>query len=357
MISPARGILKRLNDFINIDDMDFILTLEIFSLEIKDISNSLERIFDGDNKLLKHKSSLKGLNSRYCRLEKDVAYRIGQAFLRADEIRQNRNEQFICIVARSIICRKVALSHLNKMDRLIAGLGHSAEILKIKPLQPEVIKECLKIGHNVDEIKGYGREVYLIVDDYCHFYDLANHLLGDKAHLYGSRFKADVYSFQLASAIRGLFTSRTESCDAAPFLIRSHLELKIRRLIFDRDFMKPTQYLPSKNLTISKLLKSCQRNGIHFNYSNEILELLLQNLNIVVHFGFKLSSALLWYTFYVTNSLQVKLDNSISTKKPKEALKKYVTNVFSDLERSGLVQKAGESEFFKKRGINIFWRY
>jgi len=43
------------------------------------------------------------------------------------------------------------------------------------------------------------------------------------------------------------------------------LELKIRRIIFNKDFMKPVRYIPTKKLSFSELLKSCKRNGIHFN--------------------------------------------------------------------------------------------
>jgi hypothetical protein len=357
MISRARDIQKQLNHIINLDDIDFISTLTKLNSDIQDIASRLVTIFDDDNKVLKQKSSRKGLNSRYSRIEKDVAHRIGQAFLHAEEIKRNRNEQFICVVSRLIICRKVAVSHLKKMVRLIAELGQGEGISNTGLLKNGEIKKLLKIGRNIDQIRGYGREAYLIVDDYCHFYDLANHLLGDKAELYGRRFKADVYNFQLDSAIRELFTSRTESCDAAPFLLRSYLELKIRRSIFRAEFMKPKRYIPTKKLSISELLKSCRRNGIHFNYPNEIIELLLENLNLVIHFGFKLNSALLWYIYFVTNSMQFKYEDSVPIKEREKKFKENAMNVINDLETRKLIQNAEDTDYYKKPGINIFWRY
>jgi hypothetical protein len=356
MISIAPGILKRLNAFINTDDLDYILTNKI-SIEINDLTNDIEEYFESSNKLLKQKSNTKGLNGRYCRLDRDVSYRIGQAFLHGDEIRQQIPDQIICVAARMIICRKVTLSHLKTIKRLIGELDRNAEKLQDRQQQHEGLRCSIRIGRQIDQIRGYGREVCSAIDDYRHFYNLASHLLGDKIKDFGIRQKADVYGFQLDAAIRELFVSRTESCDAAPFLLRSHLELKIRRLIFNRELMKEPIYSPSKKLTVSEMLSSCQRNGIHFNYSNEILNLLLENLNLVVHFGYKLNAALLWYIYYIISDLHVYLSSPASAGKPEEALKEGLINVLKDLEKRKLVIRTEETKFFKKSGINIFWRY
>lgn len=355
MISIAPGILKRLNAFINTDDLDYILTNKI-SIEINDLTNDIEEYFESSNKLLKQKSNTKGLNGRYCRLDRDVSYRIGQAFLHGDEIRQQIPDQIICVAARMIICRKVTLSHLKTIKRLIGELGRNAEKLQDRQQQHEGLRCSIRIGRQIDQIRGYGREVCSAIDDYRHFYNLASHLLGDKVEDFGRRYKADVYNFQLDAAIRELFVSTTESCDAAPFLLRSHLEMKLWRFIFNRDFMKETIYSPLKKLKVSELLKSCKRNGIHFNYSNEILHLLFENLNLVVHFGYKLNSALLWYIFFIITDLKVNVQGSVSTDRSEETMKRCLISVLSDLEKRKLVMKADENELFKKQGINIFWR-
>jgi hypothetical protein len=173
------------------------------------------------------------------------------------------------------------------------------------------------IGNLMSRSKGYEREIASILEDYCHFLDLIHMLLGGKPELYGTRIRADIYPFQVACAIRELMVSRTESCEAAAFLIRSLLEVWIRRNLFRNDLNTSIQYIPKKSLDVPIILKCCKRNGVKFTYSYELLNLVWENLNLVVHFRFKLNSATLWYMFWIANNTHLVSPDGLESLKPK----------------------------------------
>ena len=357
MVSKAIKISRDVINFVNLEEIEFITNLKKHASDLQNIQSLLLETFQEDHKLLSKKlerSSIKGLLEKYSQFHKDIYYRIDHAYLYKTEIRKTTKEQILCVLARIIIFKKVASHLLEMMRESVAELLTSAKFLKEgKDFQINQIKNIFNIGKAIDKIKGNGREVHSIIEDYCHFIDLVYHLLGDKAELYGKKFTADVYTFQLDCAIRELFFSRTESCDAAAFLIRSRLEVSIRAFIFKPDLTTPTQFIPRENLKISDLLKACRRNGIKFTYPNETLNRIYENLNLVLHFGFKLSPALLWYMFWIASNIKAIIDNSQSAQ---ELFRAKVLKTLEDLEKNGFVEKI-ESSVYNRPGINILWRY
>lgn len=356
MISEAKNIWRKLNGLINTEDSTFIIRSHSQKEQLEALTSRLREIFDEDASNLKKKLNVKGLNNKYSRLETDWIYMVNQAFLSKSEIKQAENEQFVCVVARSMICKKIALEHLEKTIRLIAELKIASQfLLDSENIEISKMRELFELSKRVDRIKGYCREAYRAIDDYCHFLDLAHHILGDKPDLFGKRLRADIYTFQLDTAIKDLFTSRTESCDAAPFLIRSRLEIKLRRLLFNKD-VAPKPYLPTASLSLTKLVKSCKRAGIEFTCPTEQLEKVIENLDLVIHLGLKLNSSLLWYSYFIATSLKVIVDGTTQQER-KINLRRKVLSLFEDLESQRLAQKTKDSPYFNKSGINILWRY
>lgn len=213
-----------------------------------------------------------------------------------------------------MICKKFALEHLEKAIRLISELETASQfLLNSENIAISNMKELFELSKRVDKIKDYCREAYLAINDYCHFLDLAHHILGDEPDLFGKRLRADIYTFQLDTA-RDLFTSRTESCEATPFLIRSRLEMKLRRLFFDKD-IAPGSYLPTPSLSLTKLIKACKRASIEFTCPTAQLEKVIENFDLVIHLGFKLNSSLLWYSYFVAINLKVDVDGATQQEK------------------------------------------
>lgn len=357
MISKAMNISRDFINFVNLEEIEFITNLRKHDTDLQNIQSLLTETFAEDHKLLSKKiknSSIKGLLDEYNRLYKDFNCRIDRAYLHKAEIRKTTKEQVLCVLARIVIFKKVALHLIETMRASVTKLLTSANFLKEgQDFQITQIKNIFNIGKDIDKIKGNGREVHSVIEDYCHLVDLAYHLLGDKTELYGKKFTADVYAFQLDCAIEELFFSRTESCDAAAFLIRSRLEVSIRGFIFRPDLTTATQFLPRENLRISELLKACRRNGIEFNYSNETLNRIYENLNLILHFGFKLNTALLWYMFWMARSIKATVDSSQSAQ---ESFRAKAIKTLEDLEKNGFVERIASS-IYNSPGINIFWRY
>jgi hypothetical protein len=52
-------------------------------------------------------------------------------------------------------------------------------------LSKQPLNTIFQMGKRIDEAKGYGREIQLILEDYCHFLGLIYWLCGDKRELYG----------------------------------------------------------------------------------------------------------------------------------------------------------------------------
>lgn len=356
MISEARNISQSLNRLINTHDSVFVLQTKSVQEEFKTLGKQLRSIFEADASGLRRKTNLYGFGNDYAKLESNWNYMASQAFLRKSQIAKSTREKFICVVARVLICRRVALSHIEKINRLLKELQASSRfLLDLTRVEISKIDEVLKLAKRIDSIKGYSREANSSIDDYCHFLDLAYHILGDVPELFGTRLRADVYTFQIDTAIRELFTSRTESCDAAPFLIRSRLEINLRRILFGNDLTSEA-YVPTPHLSSTELLKSCKRAGIDFTCPTDLLERVIENLNIVVHLGLQLTSSMMWYSYFIAINLKIIADGSTEQER-KGNLKNKMLDLYQDLEHRSLVQKAQAVQYFDRDGINILWRY
>jgi hypothetical protein len=283
VISLAQDVRDQLNHHINLNDGEWVLTLGQF--DIGNIKTKLENIFDADFKALAERLNGRGLSHSYQKMLKNIDYLMQQAYLHPNDERKTLKSQILCVLARTIICKVTAMQLL---ENLSGSISEVIEASKLSLIGSSITTNCLsdifRIGNLMSRSKGYEREISSILEDYCHFLDLIHMLLGGKAEVYGTRIRADIYPFQIVYAIRELMVSRTESCEAAAFLIRSLLKVWIRRSIFRNDHNTNIQYIPKRSLDIPVIFKCCKRNGLEFTYSYEILNLVWENLNLVVHF-------------------------------------------------------------------------
>ena len=347
MISQAQGIQRELIAQINHDDAEWVMSLDQF--DIRGISQRLKTIFDNDFNVLEDRLSKNGLRESYQRMLKEVDYRMGQALLRQDEKRQTIKTQVQVVLGRLIFCRDMISYLLERLEGLVNGLIQTGVPLSVEnSLSLNNINTIFQMGKGIDQAKGYGREIQLILEDYCHLLDLIYWLLGDKRELYGTRVRADIYPFQIEAAIEQLFVSKTESCEAAALMIRSLVEVQVRSSIFS--LKDNPDFFPKKSLDVSLILASCRRKGLRFVYSNETINVILENLNLVVHFGFKLTPEVLWYMFLIAKKTKLVLETD------KNSLRLKIREVLEDLTTIGHVEKLDTSTS-QDKGLTIFWRY
>jgi len=272
MISNTLELARQLQHFTNRDDAEFISKLDDIQVKLRDIQAGVVAEVAKDLSKLQADARLGAILQKFSRIEKDWVYKIEQAFLRPREIKTGNSERIVCVLSRAMICRQVALEHLKSIQTYMSELQVATSFIKGKrQISTSRVRELFELGRKVDKIRGSAREVVVAIKDYCHFMDYVYHLVGDEADLFGKRFKTDVLPLQLDKAIRELFFSRTESHATAAFLIRSLLEIRVRRSIFSHH-NKTAHYLPSPNLALSYLLKSCKKVAIEFYPPYSVLE-------------------------------------------------------------------------------------
>jgi hypothetical protein len=98
------------------------------------------------------------------------------------------------------------------------------------------------------------------------------------------------------------------------------------------------------------ILEYCRRHGLRFNYSNEIMNLVWENLNLVVHFGFKLSPAVLWYMFMIARTTLMVAEGD------ENALRQKIREVLEALTVAGHIEKL-DAQALRSEGFTIYWRY
>jgi hypothetical protein len=111
------------------------------------------------------------------------------------------------------------------------------------------------------------------------------------------------------------------------------------------------RYIPKKSLDVPVILKCCRRNDLQFTYSYEILNLVWKNLNLIVHFGFKLNPATLWYMFWIASNTHLFSQDGL------EAITPKIQQVLEDLVTAGYVEASPITQPHQRRGLTIFWRY
>ncbi len=346
-LSIQATLNRTLNRQINLEDVAFLTSLHQF--DVAAIKKDLHRIFDEDGRQLRERLAPLGLGTQYKRILSDHEYRTGQALLGASETRRTRKQKILHVVARIQIYRLVVVSLLHRLADQVEQLNSlAANLLRQSALTTSDASTIMRAGRKIDDAKGLSRETSSTLDDYSHYLDLAHHLCGDRADLYGSRYRADVYTFQLDCAIRELFASRTESCDAAPFLIRSRLEVSIARVIFGQSLPAGPRYAPTREPRFPQLVKSCKKAGLTFTSSHESLQLVWETLNLVVHLGLRLNTGITWHMFELVRSLR-------PIAKDKQDLALRVQTVLEALESNSLVRRLPVGE--TTEGLTILWRY
>jgi hypothetical protein len=135
------------------------------------------------------------------------------------------------VLSRLIICRRVASQLLKQLEGLLNELKQTgSSLFSENSLNLSNLNTAFQMGKRIDQSKGYEREIQLVIEDYCHLLDGIYSLLGDARELY--RGRVDIYPFQIELAIRQLFVSTTESCEAGALMVRSLLEVIVRRVFF-----------------------------------------------------------------------------------------------------------------------------
>lgn len=347
VISQAQDIQRELTAQINHDDAEWVMSLGQF--DIRGTSQRLETIFDNDFKALEDRLSRDGHRESCQRMFKEINYLMEQALLRQDEKRKTTKTHIQFVLGRLIICRRMASQLLKRLEELISGLIQTGTPLFAEnSISFSNLNTIFQMGNGIDKAKGCAREVQLIIEDYCHLLDLVYALLGDKRELYGTRVRADIYPFQIVAAIEQLFVSRTESCEAAALMIRSLLEVQVRSSIFS--LKDNPEFIPKKSLDVSLILASCRRKDLRFRYSNETINAIVDNLNLVVHFGFKLTPEVLWYMFIIARDTKLVLETDESS------LRQKIREVLEDLTTQGYVEKL-DAPASQDKDLTIFWRY
>jgi hypothetical protein len=352
MVSQAQSIRLRLNDHINLDELEWLRSLDEFSVDA--LLKEFKTIMAVDFKLLAEKLNRHGLNDKYRRLLDDIPYRMQQAYLHPNDRRVTKDQKITCVVGRMLICRHVCTELFGALKTSIESLSSLRELIcKQHNFSRDQIKEIFKAARSINQAKGYEREITLVLGDYCRFLHLLSPLLGEPAEKSETQ-RADIYEFQLAAAIRELFVSHTESCDAAAFLIRSLLELWIRRGIFRKDLRDDAFYAPTKDLILPRLLEACRMHGIRFERDYDTILLIWENLNLVVHLGLKLNRASLWYFFGMAQSMRVTLDRNQG--ESEEQMKRKLREMLDSLHANRLVEVIKRNVSDPEDAITIYWR-
>jgi hypothetical protein len=352
MVSQAQSIQLRLNDHINLDELEWLRSLD--ELSVDELLRELDTIMTVDLKLLAEKLNRHGLNNKYRRLLNDVPYRMQQAYLHPNDRRATKGQKITCVLGRVLICRYVCTELFGVLKTSVGSFSSLRQLIRKQDnFSLDDIKEIFKAAKSINQAKGYEREIMLVLEDYCRFLHLLAPLLGEPAESSGTQ-RADIYEFQLAAAIRELFVSHTESCDAAAFLIRSLLELWIRRGIFRRDLRSDAFYAPTKGLILPKLLEACRTHGIKFERDYDTILLIWENLNLVVHLGLKLNRASLWYFFWVAQSMRTTLDRDQG--ESKEQIKRKIREMLDSLHTSGLAEVIERNVSDPEDAVTIYWR-
>jgi hypothetical protein len=316
------------------------------------IKSDADSIFTADLKKLENRLTERGLDNSYRRMQTDVDYRIAQAYLHVNEERTKLDPQIRFVLGRIIICTKVVLELFKELHGSVIHLIEISNFLSGgESFHTDRLNTIFQVGRLLDTAKGCEREIENIIEDYCHYMDLMYHLMGEDRELYGTRLRSDIQKFQTASAIRQLLQSRTEARNAAGLLIRSLMENSIRQSIFHHDVASDVRHFPKNHLALPTILDYCNRNGLPFRYSNETFNLLWENLNLVVHFGFNLDSATLWYMFWIANSAHLVVKGGRSAALPK------IRQVLENLAADGYVERVDVSAADQRGGLTIFWRY
>ena len=131
-------------------------------------------------------------------------------------------------------------------------------------------------------------------------------------------------------------------------MIRSLLEVQVRNSIFSLKYNP--EFIPKGSLDVSLILASCKRKGVRFLYPNETINVILENLNLVVHFGFRLNPEVLWYMFIIAR------DTKLILEKDENTLSQKIREVLEDLTHDGYVEKL-EVPTSQDKDLTIFWRY
>ncbi|MFX0139073.1 MAG: hypothetical protein ACFFDN_35860 [Candidatus Hodarchaeota archaeon] len=356
MISKIRQISK---DFYKqFPDKDLELLKQIDNIDIKKNKIEIEQIFQEDHKLVLKKLSEKGLGDNFKRLNKDIEYMIEKAFLSINEERTTLKEKIYFILARLMICEYVVVQHLSELLRRINSFKKRSSFIRENDNIPvEKISEIFNLSKDIDFIRRHTGAIKEILEDYCHYIDYVFNMLGEEADLFGKRRKSDVYLYQLDFAIKQLFTSRTASCDAAAFLIRSRLEIFIRNIIFRNDFQNNEQFFLIKPLELPKLLNYCNKAEIKFTYSYNTINKIWDNLNIIIHFGLRLNLAALCYMYWLSCSFKILVDKGMSKEECNNYVKQKALKILNLLIDDKYVKKFDENDPYFKSCIDIFWRY
>jgi len=300
---------------------EFGVELHTTSESLEAARLKLEATFDEDRRGLRDVVSSHVDLAKVDRIYEDHEFRLKEALLRRrNDERTSTEQQLLCVLARVVTSHYMALGLL---DRLLDFVREPS------PKQTKV--------------RGYSTQIHHILDDYCHFFDLAYMLAGQSGQ--SLRISSDVWPFQLDYAIEDLFLSPTATQDAAPFLIRSMLEISIRHAIFRSDFPGGRRYAPASHLGLPKLLKTCENVGIQFNKPYDILHRVWDNLNLVVHLGTRLPSSMVWSMYFTAKGTKPMASS-------KEAFVPEALRVMKVLESENLVERIdGKSD-----GLTIYWR-
>ena len=200
MISQAEGIQRELIAQINHNDAEWVMNLGQF--DITGIIQRLEAIFTNDFNALEDRLNRNGLRESYQRMLKEIDYLMGQALLRQDEKRQTTKTHIQFVLSRLIICKRMASQLLKRLEGLVNELTQTGTPLFVEnSLSLSNLNTIFQMGRRIDQAKGYGREIQLIIEDYCHLLDLIYTLLGDRRELYRTRQRADIYHWQIVAAI------------------------------------------------------------------------------------------------------------------------------------------------------------
>jgi hypothetical protein len=165
VISLAQDIRYQLSCHINLEDGEWVLTLDQFDIE--DIKTKLEGIFDRDFKALMDRLNGKGLSYSYQRMLKNIDYLMQQAYIHSDEERKTMKPQILCVLVRTIICNVTVLQLLKELSGFI---NEVIEVSKLHLTGISIKTDCLssifKIGNLMSRSKGYKREIASILEDY-----------------------------------------------------------------------------------------------------------------------------------------------------------------------------------------------
>jgi hypothetical protein len=131
-------------------------------------------------------------------------------------------------------------------------------------------------------------------------------------------------------------------------MIRSLLEVQVRRSFFSLE--SNVIFVPKKSLDVPIILAYCRRKGLRFQYSNEIMNLVWENLNLVVHFGFKLNRAVLWYMFLIARYTQLVAEGD------ENSFRQKVREVLEELTADRYVERL-DAQTLRSEGFTIYWRY